>query len=179
MKEIHAEPPLPRDYVRNSYCKRVITSTAESKRVFFCFVFCFFKSQNAHQRWRLTSNVVSALNWSGVCIYIYNSVNTLSGGKSCLVAPGVTVPPWATEIVLSPRVGGWWGQGNARAFTRCMMKKNYTYIYIYNIRKIKRKCFHETDKILPSNYCKTKLWRDTSMIYKNWKTCEIIECFPV
>ena len=26
----------------------------------------------------------------------------MSGGKSCLVAPGVAVPPWATETVLSP-----------------------------------------------------------------------------
>ena len=34
MKVIHAESPFPCDYVRNSYCKRVITSTAESKRVF-------------------------------------------------------------------------------------------------------------------------------------------------
>ena len=34
VKEIHAEPPFPCDYVRNGYCKRVITSTAESKRVF-------------------------------------------------------------------------------------------------------------------------------------------------
>ena len=35
MKEIHAESPFPCDYVRNGYCKGVITSTAESKRVFF------------------------------------------------------------------------------------------------------------------------------------------------
>ena len=35
-KEIHAEPPFRCDYVRNGYCKRVITSTAESKRVLFC-----------------------------------------------------------------------------------------------------------------------------------------------
>ena len=35
MKEIHAEPPFPNDYERNSYCKPVITSTAKSKRVFF------------------------------------------------------------------------------------------------------------------------------------------------
>ena len=34
-KEIHAEPPFPCDYVRNGYYKRVITSTAESQRVFF------------------------------------------------------------------------------------------------------------------------------------------------
>ena len=33
-KVIHTEPPFPCDYVRNGYCKRVITSTAESKRVF-------------------------------------------------------------------------------------------------------------------------------------------------
>ena len=32
---------FPCDYVRNTYCKHVITSTAESKRV-------FFKSQTAH-----------------------------------------------------------------------------------------------------------------------------------
>ena len=35
MKEIHVEPPFPSDYVRNGYCKCVITSTAESKHVFF------------------------------------------------------------------------------------------------------------------------------------------------
>ena len=35
MKVIHKELPFPCDYVRNGYCKRVITSTAESKRVFF------------------------------------------------------------------------------------------------------------------------------------------------
>ena len=33
-KVIHAEPPFPYDYVRNGYCKRVTTSTAESKSVF-------------------------------------------------------------------------------------------------------------------------------------------------
>ena len=34
---MHAEPLFPCDYVtsRNSYCKRAITSTVESKRVFF------------------------------------------------------------------------------------------------------------------------------------------------
>ena len=45
MKDIHAEPPFPFDYVRNGYCKRVITSTAESKRVFF-FLLCFFLITN-------------------------------------------------------------------------------------------------------------------------------------
>ena len=38
MKEMHAEPPFLCDYVINGNCKRVITSTAESKGVFF-FVF--------------------------------------------------------------------------------------------------------------------------------------------
>ena len=40
-----------------------------------------------------------------ICVYIYIYIfllNTLSGGKSCSVAPGVAVPPWATETVLSP-----------------------------------------------------------------------------
>ena len=39
------------------------------------------------------------------------------------ILPGVAVPPWATETVLSPLDGGWCGHGIARAFTRCMMKK--------------------------------------------------------
>ena len=34
--------------------------------------------------------------------FIYNSLNTLSGGKSRLVAPEVPVPPWATETVITP-----------------------------------------------------------------------------
>ena len=36
MNKMHAEPPFPCDYVtsRNNYCKRILTSTAESKRVF-------------------------------------------------------------------------------------------------------------------------------------------------
>ena len=38
-----------------------------------------------------------------IYIYIYIFLlNTLSGGKSCSVAPGVAVPPWTTETVLSP-----------------------------------------------------------------------------
>ena len=47
-----------------------------------------------------------------LCIhrYIYIFLNTLSGGKSCSVAPGVAVPPWATETVLSP----WLGADEAR-----------------------------------------------------------------
>ena len=43
MKEIHVEPPFPCDYVRNGYCKHIITSTAKSKRVFF-----FFLNHNLH-----------------------------------------------------------------------------------------------------------------------------------
>ena len=35
----------------------------------------------------------------------------------------MAVLTWATENVLSPLVGCWWGQGIACAFTRCMMKK--------------------------------------------------------
>ena len=61
-------------------------------------------------------------------ICIYDSLDTLSGGKSCLVAPGVAVPTWATETVLSPQDGGWWGHGIARAFTRCMMENKKKYI---------------------------------------------------
>ena len=53
------------------------------------------------------SNVMSAFSWSGVYIDIF-LLNTLSDGKSCLVAPGVAIPPWATETVIT-LVGGWWG----------------------------------------------------------------------
>ena len=45
MKEIHVEPPFPCDYVRNGYCKCIITSTAESKRV-FCFLNHRLHSEN-------------------------------------------------------------------------------------------------------------------------------------
>ena len=37
-----------------------------------------------------------------IYIYICNSLNTLSGGKSCLVAPRVAIAPWATETVITP-----------------------------------------------------------------------------
>ena len=40
-------------------------------------------------------------------------------------------PPWATETVLSPLDGGWWGYGIARAFTRCMMKINHLFGHNY------------------------------------------------
>ena len=40
-----------------------------------------------------------------IYIYIYIILlNTLSGGKSCLVVPGVAVPPWATKTVITT---GW------------------------------------------------------------------------
>ena len=79
-------------------------------------------------------NVISAFSWSGIYIYIYIYIyiillNTLSGGKSWLLAPAVAGLLWATETMWSPLVGGWWGQGIAHAFT-CMMKI-YIYIYIY------------------------------------------------
>ena len=46
MKEIHAEPTFLCDYVRNGYCKRIITSTTESKRVYL-FIF-FFLDHKLH-----------------------------------------------------------------------------------------------------------------------------------
>ena len=59
-----------------------------------------------------------------VCVCL---LYTLSGGKSCLVAPGVPVPPWATEIVISP----WLAADEVRVShvlsTRSTMEKN---IYI-------------------------------------------------
>ena len=63
----------------------------------------------------------------------------LSGGKTCLVIPGVSALPWATQTVLSPLVGGWWGQGIACAFTRCIMKKKslyYTKKNFFTLNKI-------------------------------------------
>ena len=46
MKEIHAEPCFPCNY---GYCKRVITSTAESKHVFFCFCFLNHKLHSENE----------------------------------------------------------------------------------------------------------------------------------
>ena len=46
IKEIHVEPPFPCDYVRNGYCKCVITSTAESK----CVVFFVFLNHKLHAK---------------------------------------------------------------------------------------------------------------------------------
>ena len=62
------------------------------------------------------------------CIFL---LNTLSGGKSCLVAPGVALPPWATETVLSLWLAAdevryfhtlYDGNISSSSFTRCMME---------------------------------------------------------
>ena len=98
MNDMQAEPPFLCDYEtsRNGYCKHIMTSTAESKHVF---------KNHKVQKWRWTYNVISAFNWSGIYIYIY-FFKYFSGGKSCLVVPGVVILPRATETVLSPPVGG-------------------------------------------------------------------------
>ena len=63
---------------------------------------------NDREEWRervRDIRATSAIWWWWWWWYIYDSLNTLSGGKSCLVAPGVAVPPWATEnCVITP---GW------------------------------------------------------------------------
>ena len=73
---------------------------------------------------------MSAFSWS--CVYIdfilfYFFLNTLSGGKSCSVAPGVAVPPWATETVLSP----WLVADEARVTHVLSHVVWWKYIYIY------------------------------------------------
>ena len=126
MNEMHAEKPFLCDYEKQETV--VMTSTAESKRV--------SKSQTS-LKWRWTNVQCNVCLWLIWRIYRYIFLlNTLSGGKSCFVAPEVAVLPWGTETVLSPRVEGWWGQGIARAFTSCMMKIymyicTYIHIYIY------------------------------------------------
>ena len=74
---------------------------------------------------------------SVVYIYIYVYIpssfchrNTLSGGKSCLVALGVAVPPWATETVLSP----WLAADEVRVshvLSHVVWWKKYIYIVIH------------------------------------------------
>ena len=86
-----------------------MTSTAESKRV--------FKSQTA-----LKMKMNERLSVDLACIYIYifdypvrwqkllgstRSSSTALSYRNCIIT----------------LVGGWWGQGIACAFTRCMMKK--------------------------------------------------------
>ena len=48
--------------------------------------------------------------------------------KILLIPCPLAKAAWATETVLSPLVGGWWGQSIAGAFTCCMMK------YIWNCK---------------------------------------------
>ena len=64
---------------------------------------------------------MSAFSWSGVYIDIY-ILNTLSGGKSCLVVRGEAVPPWATETVLSP-----WLATDEDRISHIVWKKIYIY----------------------------------------------------
>ena len=60
-----------------------------------------------------------------MCVYVFRW-NTLTGGYSCLVAPGVSLPPGSTETL----VGGRWVRGIVRALTHCIMKKIYVYTHI-------------------------------------------------
>ena len=73
---------------------------------------------------------MSAFSWSCVYIDFFFFLNTLSGGKSCSVVPGVAVPPWATETVLSP----WLAADEARVshvLTYVVWKKKKKkYVYI-------------------------------------------------
>ena len=68
-------------------------------------------------------------------LYIHRYIfilNTLSGGKSCSVAPGVAVPPWATETVLSP----WLAADEARVshvLSHVVWWKKYIYIIFKQI----------------------------------------------
>ena len=67
-----------------------------------------------------------------IYIYIYNSFNTLSGGKSCFVAPGAAVVLWATETVLLP----WLAVDESRVshvLSHVLWWKKYIYIHIYII----------------------------------------------
>ena len=73
------------------------------------------------------------------CIYRYIFLlNTLSGGKSCLVAPGVAVPPWATETVLSPRLAA--DEDKVSHVLSHVVWWKYIYIYIYIYKLVKKNC---------------------------------------
>ena len=72
-----------------------------------------------------------------VCVYIYIYIfllNTLSSGKSCLVAPGAAVLPWATETVLSPWLAADEGRvSHVLSHTYDEKKKNHTYhLLVFN-----------------------------------------------
>ena len=83
-----------------------------------------------------TSNVISAFSWSDVYIYIYIYIkypvrwkmllSSARSGNSTLNYPNCVIS----------LVGGWWGQGIARAFTRFMMNI-YIYIYIFLFGPVK------------------------------------------
>ena len=88
-----------------------------------------------------------------LCIHRYIFLlNTLSGGKSCLVAPGVAVPPWATETVLSP----WLAADEARV--------SHVLSHVVWWKKKKKKKKKVLDLIVNS-------YRLSSNII-NWKWCQ-------
>ena len=66
------------------------------------------------------------------CIYRYIILlNTLSGGKSCLVAPGVAAPPSATETALSPWLAA--DEDRVSHVLSHVVWLIYIYIYIYTL----------------------------------------------
>ena len=119
-----------------------------------------------------------------IYIYIY-SLNTLFGGKSCLVAPGVAVPPWASETVLSALVSGWWEQVITRDFTRRMMKK-YIYILqsiftVFSVRLSMYLIWSDEDNILVFNWnhFEMRLLNLRINFYLLWTFCPHLSSFWV
>ena len=95
------------------------------------------------------SNVMSAFSCSGVYIDIYFFKHPVWWQKQLgCTRSGSTAFSYRNCVIT--QVGSWWGQGIARAFTCCMMKKKkkiyiyllfyshiYIYIYIYTFKKTK------------------------------------------
>ena len=64
------------------------------------------------------------------CIFFFFLLNTLSRDKSCLVAPGLPIPPWATETVLSPCLAADDGRVSHVLSHVCMMEIWLFFLFI-------------------------------------------------
>ena len=74
----------------------------------------FYLSENKRLLRHYETWVIKS-NFRSICLH------TQFVGKSVGSATGGSVA-YASETVVSPLVGGWWGKDIARAFTRCSIK---------------------------------------------------------
>ena len=98
-------------------------------------------------------------------------LNTLSGGKSCLVASGEAVPPWATETVLSPRL----------AVDEDRISHVFSHVVWWRKKKFKQvllmtmeHCLIQKKFFFPTERFQTKRWKRSKRQFQN-KMIQIVK----